>query len=507
MRRYKDNPYLIITNIILEYALIVATYILCGIIRVNIPRSIAMGFAYSTITYYLPFIMIVALLMVGLFIAMGDYFSIHFRNKRRIIFEAFMISFMTGAFGAFFLFILNGSMFSRLLLIMLVGAWTVAISVKRIGVELFTNAVMADKIAISRILIIGGGENASRYYERLIGDKSGKYEFVGYLAENESSHMGMYLGKYDAMYDIVSTQKVDKVVIADESPERNTLSEILSICGMFGIEAEIIPIYADYISENQKVHVDRNMKILTLNTNTTSNILGVNIAVTDMDKTISDIRTNLNKWRGKYICVSNVHTTIMAHDDEKYRRVQNEAVLSLPDGGPLSSYSRSEGKKDAKRVTGPDLMREMLIKSGENGWSHFFYGSTQKTLDMLKEKIENVYPGAKIAGMISPPYRELTPEEDAEYIEKINSTNPDFVWVGLGAPKQEIWMSAHKDRINALMIGVGAAFDYESGNLKRAPKWMQKCNLEWLYRFMQEPRRLFKRYFVTNIKFLWLTRR
>ena len=152
-------------------------------------------------------------------------------------------------------------------------------------------------------------------------------------------------------------------------------------------------------------------------------------------------------------------------------------------------------------------MREMLIQSRENGWRHFFYGSTQKTLDMLREKIEKEYDGAIIAGMISPPYRELTIEEDVQFIEEINKSRPDFIWVGLGAPKQEIWMSAHQDKLNGLMIGVGAAFDYESGNLKRAPKWMQKCNLEWLYRFMQEPRRLFKRYFVTNMKFMWLTRR
>lgn len=236
-------------------------------------------------------------------------------------------------------------------------------------------------------------------------------------------------------------------------------------------------------------------------------ILGVNIAVTNMEKTVSSIRDNLDKWRGKYICVANVHTTVMAHENEDYRKIQNESVIALPDGGPLSSYSRRKGRKEAKRVTGPDLMKELLLRSNEYGWRHFFYGSTQQTLDMLKEKIEKDYPGATVAGMISPPYRELSYEEDLKYIDEINGSKPDFIWIGLGAPKQEIWMASHADRINGLMIGVGAAFDYESGNLKRAPKWMQKCNLEWFYRFIQEPRRLFKRYFVTNMKFLWLTRR
>lgn len=166
----------------------------------------------------------------------------------------------------------------------------------------------------------------------------------------------------------------------------------------------------------------------------TCNIMGVNIAVTDMDKTLRLVEDNCEAWRGKYICVANVHTTVTAHDDPTYLRVQN---------------------------------------------------------------------GAVIAGMYSPPFRSLTADEDAEIVEKINAAKPDFVWVGLGAPKQERWMAAHENRVQALMLGVGAAFDYEAGNIRRAPAWMQRCNLEWLYRLMQDPKRLFKRYFVTNTKFLW----
>ena len=109
--------------------------------------------------------------------------------------------------------------------------------------------------------------------------------------------------------------------------------------------------------------------------------------------------------------------------------------------------------------------------------------------------------------MISPPFRELSEEEDNKYIEEINNAKPDFLWVGLGAPKQEIWMAAHQGKIKSLMIGVGAAFDFESGTVKRAPKWVQNLKMEWFYRMLQDPKRLFKRYFVTNIKYLWLTRK
>lgn len=234
-------------------------------------------------------------------------------------------------------------------------------------------------------------------------------------------------------------------------------------------------------------------------------IMGVRIAVTDMETTVRRIEEHLDDWRGEYICVANVHTTVTAHDDPSYRAVQNGAVMALPDGGPLSQYSRRKGFAQAARVTGPDLMKEMLRESAQKHYRHYFYGSTQETLDILREKITRNYPGAVIAGMVSPPFRPLTEEEDAAAVAAINEARPDFVWVGLGAPKQERWMATHQGRVHALMLGVGAAFDYEAGNIRRAPRWMQRCNLEWLYRLLQDPKRLFKRYFVTNTKFLWWT--
>lgn len=509
MKRYRDNYILIIFNIILEYILIMATYVVCGLLRIYVPEMIGQRFFIYTIRLFMPFVMVVALFMVGTFFVMGDYYSIHFRSTKRIMIETFAVSFAAGVIGSAVLFFIDGSQFSRILLMMVVPAWTIVIFVKRIIFEKVANKLLPNKIESCRVLIIGSGENARRYYRSLKTEEanSTRYKYVGYLAKEAVDYMSDYLGDTKALYELVSKYQLGKVVIAEDDMTRKSLNDILSVCSMFAIETVIVPVYSDYVSEGQKVRTENGVHVLNVNAFNTSNILGVNVSVTDMDKTISDINDNLDKWKGQYICVSNVHTTVMAYDNPDYLKVQNEAIMALPDGGPLSSYSRSEGQKDAKRVTGPDLMREMLIRSGEHGWTHFFYGSTQKTLDMLRAKIEKDYPDAKIVGMISPPFKELSPKEDAEYVDIINKANPDFVWVGLGAPKQEIWMAAHKGRINSIMIGVGAAFDYESGNLKRAPKWMQKCNLEWLYRFMQEPRRLFKRYFVTNLKFLWLTRR
>lgn len=236
------------------------------------------------------------------------------------------------------------------------------------------------------------------------------------------------------------------------------------------------------------------------------NILGVNIASVNMSTLIKYVRDNFKELSGKYICVSNVHTVITAYDDKNYMNIQNSSALSIPDGGPLSSYGRKHGFKDMDRTTGPDFFYEILKISEVNNYKHYFYGSTEDTLNKLGKRLLSDFPKLNIVGMYSPPFRKLTEIEDKDVIKEINVANPDFVWVGLGAPKQEIWMYEHKDRVKGLMVGIGAAFDYFAGNIKRAPKWMQKNNLEWLYRLMQDPVRLFSRYLYTNSKFLFLTK-
>lgn len=232
----------------------------------------------------------------------------------------------------------------------------------------------------------------------------------------------------------------------------------------------------------------------------TVNILGVDIAAIDMDWLIDFITTHINQLSGDYVCVSNVHTTVTAFENEEYRVIQNSGILAIPDGGPLSSVGRKRGAKNMNRTTGPSFLSEIL-KLG--GYRHYFYGSTPETLEKLISNLSTDYPQSTIVGMYSPPFRQLTEEEDKAIVERINEAEPDFVWVGLGAPKQERWMAAHQGRVCGLMIGIGAAFDYYAGNIERAPLWMQKANLEWLYRLLQDPKRLFKRYLITNSKFIW----
>lgn len=232
-------------------------------------------------------------------------------------------------------------------------------------------------------------------------------------------------------------------------------------------------------------------------------ILKTNICVTNMEDTLTYIFDNLEMLKGDYICVSNVHTTVMSFRDEEYKKIQNGAAMALPDGKPLSIVSRMRGFKEAGRVPGPDLMPKIMELSLKKGYRHFFYGSSEDTLKRLKEKLLNQYNGLQIAGMYAPPFRPLTEEEDRDIINKINESQPDFIWVALGAPKQEKWMYEHKGKVSGVMLGVGAAFDFIAGTVERAPEWMQNFCLEWLFRISQDPKRLLKRYLSTNFSFMY----
>jgi N-acetylglucosaminyldiphosphoundecaprenol N-acetyl-beta-D-mannosaminyltransferase len=205
----------------------------------------------------------------------------------------------------------------------------------------------------------------------------------------------------------------------------------------------------------------------------------------------------------RYICICNVHSVVTANHDSKFNRVVNGADMSTSDGAPIAWALRQLGYPAQERINGPDLMWRYLREAERIGQSAFFYGSTDDTLAKLRLAIHREFPQLRIAGMHSPPFRTLSREEDEAEVAKINDSGAHVVFVGLGCPKQEIWMADHKGRINAVMIGVGAAFDYHSGTKKRAPLWWQRNGLEWLYRLGSEPRRLMKRYLVTNTFFVF----
>jgi N-acetylglucosaminyldiphosphoundecaprenol N-acetyl-beta-D-mannosaminyltransferase len=199
-----------------------------------------------------------------------------------------------------------------------------------------------------------------------------------------------------------------------------------------------------------------------------------------------------------------VHSVVTATQDIQFGRVVSEADMATPDGAPVAWMLRRLGHVNQQRINGPDLMWRYCEQAQYRDESIFLYGGTEETLAALKVKLLAAFPSLKIAGAISPPFRALTAAEDAEIVEQINASGAGVVWVSLGCPKQELWMAAHRGRIHAVMVGVGAAFDYHAGTVKRAPKWMQNAGLEWLHRLSSEPRRLWRRYLFTNTIFIFL---
>ena len=231
-------------------------------------------------------------------------------------------------------------------------------------------------------------------------------------------------------------------------------------------------------------------------------ILGAFIDALSWEEALTKITNWVAKRESRYICICNVHSVVTASQDSNFKRVVDSADMATPDGMPVAWALRKLGFSFQQRINGPDLMWKYCAKAEKTGQSIFLYGNTQETLNILEKKLRLVFPRLNIAGMFSPPFRAATQAEDNQIIEKINNSGAGVVFVSLGCPKQEIWMAEHRGRIQAVMIGVGAAFDYHAGTIKRAPLWMQNNGLEWLHRLCSEPRRLWKRYFVTNTLFL-----
>lgn len=214
---------------------------------------------------------------------------------------------------------------------------------------------------------------------------------------------------------------------------------------------------------------------------------------------------NLGKARlSSYVCVANVHMCIEAYDNPSFANVVNSADLVTPDGMPLAKGVSWLYGKHQDRVAGMDLLPDLLREAEENQLKVYFYGGTDEMQDTTKKFTEKYFPNLDAVGFYSPPFRSLTSEEEISIVQQINDSGANFVFVALGCPKQEKWMHAMKGRIHACMIGIGGALPVMVGVQKRAPKWMQDYSLEWFYRFLQEPKRLFRRYAYTNTKFMYL---
>ncbi len=231
-------------------------------------------------------------------------------------------------------------------------------------------------------------------------------------------------------------------------------------------------------------------------------VLDTFIDAASWDEAVNRIADWGAEHQSRYVTLCNVHSVVTGSQSAKFAAVINGADMALPDGAPVAWSLRKEGFAQQERISGPDLMLRVLAEAERRGQSVFFYGSVDDTLAKLRGRMMAKFPKLKIAGMASPPFRKLTDQENADYAAKINQSGAQVVFVGLGCPKQEVWMAEHRGTIKAVMVGVGAAFDYHAGTLRRAPLWMQQRGLEWLYRFVCEPRRLARRYLETNSIFV-----
>jgi len=235
-----------------------------------------------------------------------------------------------------------------------------------------------------------------------------------------------------------------------------------------------------------------------------TNVLGVGISLINLPMALDQLQQWIARRDHQYVSVCTVHTVMECQRDPALRGIVNAARMVTPDGMPLVWLSRLAGHRYVSRVYGPDLMLAELAASVAAGHRHFFFGGRDGVADRLARMMREKFPGVPIVGTLTPAVGSAEELCTPETAALINQTRPDIVWVGVSSPKQEFWMSCMRSMLEApVLIGVGAAFDFHSGGVRQAPRWMQRAGLEWLFRLVQEPRRLWRRYLVDNPWFLF----
>lgn len=229
------------------------------------------------------------------------------------------------------------------------------------------------------------------------------------------------------------------------------------------------------------------------------NVLGVGLSVLNLKLALDAIARALAAKSKGYICVTGVHGVTEAQQDPQFRSILNGSFLNTPDGMPMVWMGKLDGHREMDRVYGPDLMLLVCEYARDHGYSHFLYGGGEGVAQELRQKLAAKFPGIKIVGTYTPPFRPLNETEETELIRTVSEMKPDIFWVGLSTPKQEKFMAKYKDKLDTtLMFGVGAAFDFHAGRVRQAPRWMQRSGLEWFFRLCCEPRRLWRRYLRNN---------
>ncbi len=235
-----------------------------------------------------------------------------------------------------------------------------------------------------------------------------------------------------------------------------------------------------------------------------ADVLGVKVSAVDMKRSLDLSDRWIAAGKPGYICVTGVHGVMEAQKDPGLRHILNHAAINLPDGMPMTWLGRLQGFKRMDRVFGPDFMVAMCQVSVGRGYRNFFYGGKPGVAELLDETLKCKFPGLQVVGTYTPPFRRLSPEEEASLFEQVAEAKPHIVWVGLSTPKQERFMAQYVERLNVpLLVGVGAAFDFHTGAIRDCSGWIKRAGLQWLHRLMQDPKRLWRRYLRNNPAFVW----
>ncbi len=235
-----------------------------------------------------------------------------------------------------------------------------------------------------------------------------------------------------------------------------------------------------------------------------ANVLGVGIHAINMSQAVKLLDAALREGRKGYVCVTGVHGVMEAQRDLVLKAILNRAFLTTPDGMPTVWVGRWQGFHQMQRVYGPDLMLELCQLSVARGYTHFLYGGKSGTAAQLAAELVRRFPGIRIVGTYTPPFRELAADEESTLVTLTKTLAPDLFWVGLSTPKQEQFMARYLEKLHTtLMLGVGAAFDVHTGSIADAPAWVKRAGMQWLHRLIQEPKRLWRRYLINNPVFLW----
>ncbi|HEX6124050.1 MAG TPA: WecB/TagA/CpsF family glycosyltransferase [Pyrinomonadaceae bacterium] len=236
-------------------------------------------------------------------------------------------------------------------------------------------------------------------------------------------------------------------------------------------------------------------------------VVSLNPDVVDHDAAIRRVIELINDGHGGYVCFSTVHMVMEAHDSPSFAEKVNAADMVVPDGMPIVWMQKLQGQTNAARVRANDLMMLLCEFAASHDLTIGFYGGRQEVIDAILERVDRDHPNLRVVYAFSPPFRPLTDEEDSKVVSDINAARPDLLFMGLGCPKQENWMADHKGKVKAVMLGVGASFDFFAGNVRESPAWLGRLGLEWAYRLTQEPRRLWRRYLILNPRFMLLAAR